>query len=676
MPQSKPAAERAFSRAAELRDLIDRYNHEYYVLDAPTLADEEYDALFRELVALESEFPDLRTPDSPTQRIGAAPSTTFAPYRHATPMLSLGNAFGVEELRAWHDRLRRQLGREPDAYTAELKIDGLAISLRYEAGLFVSGGTRGDGTMGEDVTPNLRTVRAMPLRLGERAPRIIDVRGEIYMRRSEFEKLNARIEAEGRPKFANPRNAAAGSLRQKDPRVTASRPLRFFAYAVGTCEPPLRAQTQWELLQELASLGLPVNKAAKRFTDFESLAAFCEEWGPKRAELDFGVDGVVAKVDSLALQQRLGYVGREPRWAVAFKYPPEEARTKLLSIEVNVGRTGSLNPYAVLEPVQVGGVTVSTATLHNEDYVHEKDVRAGDVVIVRRAGEVIPEIVGPVLEERKGKDLPIYHLPSRCPSCGSATIRAEGEAMTYCTNTACPAQLREKLKHFTSRGAMDVEGLGERWSEALADAGLVSDIGDVYSLTREQLMSLPRMGDKLATNVLQNIEKSKARPLGRVLYALGIRFVGSQTADILAEDFADIDALKIASVDDLMGVEQIGPKIAESIATFFKQPGNLKIIEKLKRAGVNMRGEPRAKTTKGEGKLSGKTFVLTGTLAGLTRDDAARLIRENGGAVTGSVSKKTDYVVAGESPGSKLQKAEQLGVRILDETGLRKLFEG
>jgi len=666
--------ERAAARAAELRALLHRYNEEYYVLDAPTVSDAEYDVLFRELQSLESEFPDLRTPDSPTQRVGAAASAAFAPYRHATPMLSLGNAFGTDELRAWHARVVRLSGREPEAYVAELKIDGLAISLRYERGVFVAGGTRGDGTTGEDVTANLRTIRAIPLRLRDGSPDLLEVRGEVYMRRSDFEALNRRVAAEGGAKFANPRNSAAGSLRQKDSRVTASRPLRFFAYAVGACEPPLDVRTQWELLQALRGLGFPVNKEARRFAEFERLAEFCEAWGPKRAELDFGADGVVVKVDALDVQARLGYVGREPRWAVAFKYPPEEAITTLLRIEVNVGRTGSLNPYAVLEPVQVGGVTVSTATLHNEDYVRSKDVRAGDRVIVRRAGEVIPEIVGPVLEARGRKRLARYALPSSCPVCGTPALRAEGEAMSYCPNAACPAQVKERLKHFASRGAMDIEGLGDRWSEALVDVGLVRDVGDIYALSAEQLTRLPRAGEKLVANLLRNIEASKRRPFSRVLYALGIRFVGFQTAQLLAGAFEDMDALASASEERLVQIEQIGPRIAQSIRMFFQQQRNRDVIEKLHRSGVNMRAEPRSRKPAGSQKLAGKTFVLTGALPKLTREEAAELIRSAGGTVSGAVSKKTDYVVAGESAGSKLSKAEKLGITILDEPGLRKLL--
>lgn len=662
-------------RAAQLRDLLHRYSHEYYILDAPSVDDAEYDRLLRELQALETKHPALRTPDSPTTRVGIAPSTAFAPYRHNVPMLSLGNAFGADELRPWHERVCRLLKGEDVAYVAELKIDGLAIALRYEGGAFVAGATRGDGSVGETVTPNLRTIRSIPLRLAGKAPRVIEIRGEVYMRRSDFDAMNEKRAAAGEPPFVNPRNAAAGAVRQLDPRITAQRPLRFYAYALGDCDPPLRAKTQWELLDELHELGLPVSSRRKRFDDYDELVAYCEKWEHERASLDFGIDGIVVKVDSLEQQRTLGFVGKDPRWAIAFKYPPEEARTKLVSIEVNVGRTGSVNPYAVLEPVHVGGVTVTTATLHNEDYIHEKDIRPGDVVVVRRAGEVIPEIVGPVVTEREGKRLREWRMPERCPVCGSAIHRAEGEAMAYCTNAACPAQLKESLKHFASRGAMDIEGLGDKLCEALVDAAYVRDVADIYALDEERLLKLPRMGEKMASNLLENVAESKKRPFWRLLYAIGIRFVGAQTAQLLADEFGDIDALASADAERLEDVEQVGPVLADSIATFFQQPQNRKVVEKLRKAGVTMRGEPASRRAKTSGKLAGKTFVLTGTLPNLTREDASAMIVAAGGKVSGSVSKKTDYVVAGEAAGSKLSKAESLGVKIVDEDGLRVLLK-
>ena len=661
-------------RAERLRDLLNRYSHEYYILDAPSVDDAEYDRSLRELQALETKHPELQTPDSPTTRVGTAPSSAFTPYKHNVPMLSIGNAFGADELRTWNDRVLKLSKGERIAYVAELKIDGLAISLRYENGSFASGATRGDGSVGENVSSNLRTIRSIPLRLAGKAPRVLEVRGEVYMRRTDFDTMNEKRAAAGEPPFVNPRNAAAGAVRQLDPRITATRPLRFYAYALGDSEPPLRAKTQAELLDELHDFGLPVSTRRKRFDDFDELVAYCEKWEHERASLDFGIDGIVVKIDSLEQQQKLGFVGKDPRWAIAFKYPPEEARTKLVSIEVNVGRTGSVNPYAVLEPVHVGGVTVTTATLHNEDYIHQKDIRPGDVVIVRRAGEVIPEIVGPVVTEREGKRLREWRMPERCPVCGSAIHRAEGEAMAYCTNAACPAQIKEGLRHFASRGAMDIEGLGDKLCEAIVDAGHVRDVADVYALDDAKLLKLPRMGEKMASNLLANIEQSKKRPFWRLLYAVGIRFVGAQTAQLLADEFGDVDSLEEADADRLQAVEQVGPVLADSIATYFQQPQNRKVIEKLRKAGVTMRGEPRARRAKTSGKLVGKTFVLTGTLPSLSREDASAMIVAAGGKVSGSVSKKTDYVVAGESAGSKLSKAESLGVNVIDEDKLRALI--
>ncbi len=665
-----PVPDKDAKRAAELRELLDRYNYEYYVLDAPSVSDAEWDTLFRELHHLEEQHPELKAPDSPTQRVGAAPSAAFAKYRHTIPMLSLGNAFGQEEVRAWHQRVTKLLDGEPRAYVAELKIDGLAIALRYERGSLVSGGTRGDGSLGEDVTPNLRTIRSIPLRLHGRAPGVLEVRGEVYMRRSDFDRMNEKRIAAGEPAFANPRNAAAGAVRQLDPRITASRPLRFFAYGLGDVRPALTADTQWHLLETLKGHGLPVNAEARRFEDFEQLVKFCEAWEHKRDSIDFGIDGVVVKVDSLEQQRELGFVGRDPRWAIAFKYPPEEAQTKLLSIQVNVGRTGSVNPFAVLEPVHVGGVTVSTVTLHNQDYVKEKDIREGDLVVVRRAGEVIPEIVRPVIEARKGTRLRVYQLPKRCPACGAEVYRPEGEAMAYCTNSSCPAQFREQLFHFAQ--VMDIEGLGYALADALAESKTINDVGDLYSLTEADLLKLPRMGEKSAANVLRNIEASKHRPFWRAIVGLGIRFVGSQNAQILATAFPSVEELAGASVEALQTTEQIGPKIAQSIAHFFEQPQNRAVIEKLHQAGVNLKEAARVKQ-RTDGPLVGKTFVLTGTLPNLSREEASALIAQAGGKIVGSVSKKTDYVVAGDSPGSKLTKAEQLGVKIIDEAELRKL---
>jgi len=652
-----------------LREKIEEANYRYYVLDDPKISDAEYDRLFRQLVELEAAHPELITPDSPTQRIGAIAAAGFPEYRHVRPMQSLANAFDEDELRAFDARVRRLAGTDV-AYTVELKIDGLAIAAHYEDGALVRGGTRGDGTIGEDVTANLRTVKSIPLRLRGEVLRRIEARGEVYMRKSDFEKLNAERDAAGQATFANPRNAASGGIRQLDPRLTAQRRLSFFAYAVGEVEGETLT-TQFELLAYLRSLGFPTNPHNARCETMDALIAYCRRWETERDSLDYEIDGVVVKVDELALQEKLGSAGRDPRWAVAYKFRAREAQTKLLEIRVNVGRTGTLNPYAVLEPVSIGGVTVRMATLHNEGDIHRKDIRVGDVVIVRRAGDVIPEVVGPVPGERKGNP-PIYHLPKKCPVCGSAVDHPEGEAMSRCTNATCPAQRKERIRHFCSRGAMDIEGIGDVLSSVLVDADLVHDVSDLYALTADELGTLPRMGDKTVANILEAIENSKSRGLARLLFGLGIRFVGAVNAEILASHFGSIDALAAASEDELSEIDGVGPRIAESLELFFAQKPNRAMIDRLKRAGVDMTAPKRAR--KAAGALAGKTFVLTGTLPSLTRDEASAKIVEAGGKVTGSVSKKTDYVIAGIEAGSKLTKAESLGIAILDEEGLKKLL--
>jgi DNA ligase (NAD+) len=670
------AAATPAARAAELRRELDEANYRYHVLDDPQITDAEYDALLRELIELEDRYPELRTPDSPTQRVGSVATTGFAPYPHGKPMLSLGNAFDADELRAFDDRMRRLSGRPSVAYTCELKIDGLAISLHYENGRFVRGGTRGDGTIGEDVTTNLRTVRSIPLALRGPAAagvRRIDVRGEVYLRKSDFAALNERREAAGQPPFANPRNAASGAIRQLDPRLTAERRLSFFAYAIGDVDADGVPGDQYGLLEYLRGLGLATNPHAVRAESIDEVIAFVERWERERDALDYEIDGVVVKVAELALQEQLGSVGKDPRWAVAFKFRAREATTRLLEIGVNVGRTGTLNPYAVLEPVQIGGVTVKMATLHNEDDIRRKDIREGDVVIVRRAGDVIPEVVGPVLSERRG-DPPVYTLPSTCPVCGSAVDHPEGEAVARCTNATCPAQRRERVRHFCSRGAMDIEGIGDVLAFALVDAGLVRDPSELYTLTAEQLATLPRMGDKTIANILANIEGSKSRGLARVLFGLGIRMVGAQNATILAADFGSIDALMAASKDELLTSEGIGEQIAASVVLFFEQAPNRAMIERLRAAGVDMTAPKRERAA--AGPLAGKTLVLTGTLPTLTREAATEAIVAAGGKVTSSVSKKTDYVVAGEAAGTKLTKAESLGIPIIDEAELLRLLEG
>jgi DNA ligase (NAD+) len=663
------------ARANELRERIEAANHRYYVLDDPSITDAEFDALLRELIDLEAAHPELRTPDSPTQRVGAAPSERFAPFEHSRQMLSLANAFDEEELRAFDERVRK-LAESDVSYVCELKIDGLAVALDYRDGIFVRGGTRGDGRVGEDITPNLKTIRDIPLQLRTCHPEVppqgaskdIEVRGEVYLKKSDFDKLNARREREGLPVFANPRNAASGGVRQLDPKLTAQRRLSFFAYAVAQ-GPALR--TQSEALALLRGAGFAVNDHIEPASDIEAAIAFCRRWEAARDDLDYEIDGVVIKIDDLATQERLGAVARDPRWAIAFKFKAREARTQLLNISINVGRTGTLNPYAELEPVQIGGVTVRNATLHNAAYIESNDIRIGDTVIVVRAGDVIPRVVGPVIEARTGAER-IFTMPDACPVCGSAVDHPPGEAMSRCTNAACPAQVYERVRHFASRGSMDIEGLGNVLAEQLTSLNLVRDISDIYTLDREKLVDVPRMGEKTIANLLAAIAESKTRGLARVLTGLGIRFVGEQTAAILAGDFGSIDALAAADEEALQRSEGIGPEVAGSVRLFFEQPANRAMIDRLRSAGVVLEGAVRERS---EGPLTGKTFVLTGTLPGLTREEAGALIEARGGKVTGSVSKKTDYVVAGDAAGSKLAKARELGISILDEEGLRRLLE-
>jgi DNA ligase (NAD+) len=671
---------KAAARVRELRGIIDDANYRYHVLDDPQMADTDYDALLRELLDLELAHPELVSDDSPTRRVGGVPSSGFPPYVHARPMLSLANAFSAEELNAFDARVRKLGGLASDdavAYTCELKIDGLAVSLRYDNGSLSAGGTRGDGNTGEDVTANLRAINSIPLALraseANAAPRHIDVRGEAYMRRSDFIRLNAAREAAEQAPFANPRNAAAGGIRQLDPKKTAERALSFFAYAVGELDADTPPATQTELLAYLRGLGFPVNPNARHVDSIDDVVAYVAHWDEHRDTLDYEIDGIVIKVDDLALQAKLGSVGKDPRWAIAYKFRAREARTRLLDIEVSVGRTGTLNPFAVLAPVHIGGVTVSKATLHNQEYITTNDIRVGDLVTVIRAGDVIPRVVGPVLEERPADAVP-YTLPTVCPACGSAADRPEGEAMSRCTNaSSCPAQLRERLRHFASRGAMDIEGIGDQLAGVLVDSGLVHDVGGIYALTLEQLLTLPRMAEKSAMNVLAAIERSKSRGLARLLSGLDIRFVGAQNAAILAGDHGSIDALASATEAELIASDGIGERIAQSVALFFAQPANRAMIERLRDAGVDMTAPLRPREP--VGILAGKTFVLTGTLPTLTREAASELIVAAGGKVSGSVSKKTDYVIAGDDAGTKRTKAESLGITILEEAGLRELLE-
>ena len=660
------------ARADELRAQIEEANYRYYALDDPQITDAEFDVLLRELVELERKHPELQTPDSPTQRVGASASQRFAPYAHARPMLSLANAVSVDELRAFDERARKLAGAGVE-YVCELKIDGLAIALDYRDGSLVRGGTRGDGRVGEDVTANLRTIKTIPLRLRSTGSTpFLEARGEVYLRKSDFERLNGEREREDLAAFANPRNAASGGIRQLDPALTAKRRLSFFAYQLAVDEGDRSApKTQWDALARLRTLGFPVNPHVHRAATLDEVIEYCTNSERKRDSFDYEIDGVVVKVNDFTQQERLGVVARDPRWAIAFKFKPREARTKLVDIAIAVGRTGTLNPSAVLTPVQIGGVTVKSATLHNVDYIKNNDIRIGDTVLVTRAGDVIPRVVGPVLSERTGRERK-FKMPQRCPVCGSDVDHPPDEAMSRCTNAACPAQAYERLRHFASRGAMDIEGLGDVLAQQLTELNLVRDIADTYKLNESALADVPRMGKKSIENLLRNIEASKQRGSARLLYGLGIRFVGTQTAQILVDDFGTIDAIAEADEETLQRSEGIGPEVARSVALFFKQQPNREMIERLREAGVVMSAPKRVKTG---GALSGKSFVLTGTLPNLTREAAAEMIVAAGGKVTGSVSKKTDYVVVGSEPGSKLTKAEQLGIDILDESGLQALLE-
>lgn len=642
------------------------------MLDRPTIADAAYDKMFRELVDLEAAYPDVRTPDSPTLRVGAEPQSQLAKHEHLQPMLSLGNAFDDEELRAWEERLLRIAGKdvEKSGYTTELKIDGTAVALTYEDRLFVMGATRGNGIVGEDVTVNLRTIRDVPLRLEGRAPSgRIEIRGEVYFPFDRFEEMNAVRARAGDSVFANPRNAAAGSLRQLDPGITASRPLRFFGYSVAAPDgEELPFKTQSELLDALEKWGVPVAPNRRRCPTLDEVERWAHEIEHDvRAALNFAIDGGVVKVDSLRLQEELGVVGgREPRWALARKFAPDIAETRLLAIEVNVGRTGAMNPFAVLEPVEIGGVIVKLATLHNEDLVISKDLRVGDWVQVKRAGEVIPQIIAPIPEKRTGTEKP-WRMPTKCPSCGTTATREEGEAAIYCPNIACPGRQLEGLVHFTSRGAMDIRGLSYARIQQLVTERLVRDPGDIYSIRREKLLKLEGYAAKGADALIAAIQASKSQPLSRLLHALGIRHVGSIAAQLLAQHFGTLDAIMAASAEEILNVRGIGATIANGVVAFFSDAAGKRLVEKLRSAGVNF-AEPRAVVA--GGPLSGMTVVITGTLPTLSRAKATSVIEAAGGRVTGSVSKSTSFLVAGEEAGSKLEKAKSLGVEIIDEADL------
>ncbi len=744
-------------RIEELRKLINYHNYRYYVLDSPEISDAEYDELMKELRQLEAEHPELVTPDSPTQRVGASPLEEFGVVEHPQPLLSLANAFSYEDLAAWHRRVSNLLGGRQFDLVCEPKMDGLAVALTYVDGLLVTGATRGDGYRGEDVTQNLRTVRSIPLSVPkDKAPPRFEVRGEVYLPKAGFKKLNEERAKEGLPLFANPRNAAAGSVRQLDSSITARRPLDIFIYALGWAEGKPVPDTHWEIMEYLKSLGFKINPNNILCHSLEEAEEYYQRMVREREKLPYEADGIVVKVNSIAFQQELGTVAHEPRWAIAYKFPAVQGTTKLIDIGINVGRTGSLNPYAILEPVQVGGVVISSAALHNEEDIHRKDIRIGDWVVVQRAGEVIPEIVGPVVSRRTGTEK-IFRMPTRCPVCGSEVIKPEGEAMHRCTNAACPAQSLEKIKHFVSRGAMDIEGVGEKLCTALFQAGLVSDVGDLYDaltehtlretktkvdriiakiqeaigssdkLTKTQLTALKRLtsealsdkreiqdicskyaltpekvfnlrkkidellppilheekmnlslawdhvltleklADKSISNVLQSINGSKERDLARLIFALGITHIGEQYAELLADNFPSIDALAKATEQDLRAIPSIGPKIAQSVVAFFRQEGNKQIIEKLRKAGVKLQREKVAEAKPEELPLAGLEFVLTGKLESFTRPEAEARIKARGGKAGSDVTKKTSYVVVGTNPGSKLAKAQKLGIKTLTE---------
>jgi DNA ligase (NAD+) len=650
----------------ELRDEIRKHERLYYVLDQPEISDAAYDALMRRLQQLEQEHPELEAPDSPTQRVGGAPREGFVKVAHSAPMLSLDNALNEAELRAFDKRVRDGLAGAPFSYVAELKLDGLSMALWYRDGRFARAVTRGDGSVGEDVTENARTIRSIPLTATSPWP-AWEVRGELVMNRHGFARLNAEREQRGEPKFANPRNAAAGSVRVLDPKITATRPLDYFAYGLLVDGRPA-LESHWAALEQLAAIGCKVNSNRRLCADVEELIAFCQEWEAQRDNLPYEIDGVVAKVDSIAQQEQLGFTAKAPRWAIAFKYPPRQKETKVLGIEVQVGRTGALTPVAHLEPVGIAGVTVSRATLHNEDEIERLELHIGDRVLVERSGDVIPKVVRVV--ERPPDRRP-FAMPKQCPVCGGDIVREAGEAASRCINTNCPARLKESVLHFAARSVMNIDGMGEALVDQLVERGLVRSMADLYRLTADQLAGLERMGEKSADRVLRNIEASKKQPLSRVLNGLGIPFVGERTAAILADTFGDLDEIAAADEQKLQFAEEVGPKVAHSISRFFAEERNVQLVEQLRSAGLQFKQERKVRAA---GPLEGRTLVLTGTLPTWTREEAKEAIEKAGGKVAGSVSKKTSYLVAGEDAGSKLDKARALEVPVLDEAGLRKLL--
>ena len=665
-------------RAEELRRELNYHNYRYYTLDDPVISDGQYDLLLRELRDIEADHPELLTADSPTQRVGGEPSSAFAEVEHSRPMLSLGNAFDFDELAAWHKRISGLLDSAAFDMVCELKIDGLAVNLTYENGVLVQGATRGNGATGEDVTRNLRTIRTIPLTLEGSAPPLLEVRGEVYLPIEEFRRLNREREERGEPLYANPRNTGAGTIRQLDPKVTAARNMQIWVYSLNSTEGTESIESHWDALQWLKQVGFRINPENRLCHTLEEVEDYYRHWLELRHDLPYEADGVVVKVSPLAMQDRLGVVGREPRWAIAYKFPAEQATTKLTEIGINVGRTGSLNPYAVLEPVVVSGATVQHASLHNEEDIHRKDIRIGDTVIIERAGDVIPQVVGPVTAQRTGSEQ-VFRMPANCPVCETPVVKTDDDAMHRCPSPSCPAQFFELLKHFVSKGAADIDGLGERWCGILIEKGMVSDVSGVYRLEKDRLLELDRMGDKLATKIMTNIEASKNRPLPRMLFALGITHVGAEVADLLAQNYIGIEELSQANEEDLIEIEGVGPKIAESIVSWFREPENQAVIGKLLAAGVKLRQDSLpsavAAVPSDDAPFGGLTFVVTGTLSGLSRKDAEGRIKSMGGKVTSSVTKKTSYVVVGASPGSKAANAEKLGIPVLDEDDFMRLLE-
>ncbi|MGG3571109.1 NAD-dependent DNA ligase LigA [Bacillus gobiensis] len=661
--------EAAKHRIEQVKQLINQYNYEYHTLDQPSVPDSEYDERMRELIALEEEHPDLKSPDSPSQRVGGAVLDAFQKVQHGTPMLSLGNAFHADDLRDF-DRRARQLAGDSIQYNVELKIDGLAVSLRYRNGVFERGATRGDGTTGEDITENLKTIRSIPLRMNRDLS--IEVRGEAYMPKRSFEALNEIREQNGEMLFANPRNAAAGSLRQLDPKISAKRNLDIFVYSIAELDEIEGVETQSGGLDFLDELGFKTNETRKKCNTIEEVIEFVEEFQEKRADLPYEIDGIVVKVDSLKQQEQLGFTAKSPRWAIAYKFPAEEVVTTLLDIELNVGRTGVITPTAVLEPVKIAGTTVKRASLHNEDLIREKDIKLLDKVVVKKAGDIIPEVVNVLVEQRTGEEQN-FDMPTECPECSSELVRIEGEVALRCINPECPAQIREGLIHFVSRNAMNIDGLGERVITQLFRENLVHNAADLYKLTKEQLVNLERMGEKSADNLIKAIAKSKENSLERLLFGLGIRFIGSKAARTLAMNYESMDRLKKASQDELVQVDEIGDKMADAIVTYFEKKEVLELIDELQQLGVNMTytGPKLANAAEeSDSYFANKTIVLTGKLEQLTRNDAKSEIERLGGKITGSVSKNTDLVIAGEAAGSKLAKAEELNIEVWNEQRL------